>query len=252
MNGLDFIENRIKSLIQKSSVFFPWADKNIEIMSRLVDRIQNHLLNSERQNKDIPYVYTVKMNTNNAAVWQKNQSWHTDLAAAYTAILNEYGIKQDFPPTFNLVIKNSLEDNEFLIEEDPAINQKDQTSSITSWKKKVDQQVTHSPILLFGENKEIKISSTVITLGRRNTNDIVIDDMRISRLHAQIRHVSDGYIIFDAGSTGGTYVNNTRISQQKLQTGDVISLGGYKFIFLSENINGSTTPLQQNSLAEDN
>jgi ABC transport system ATP-binding/permease protein len=85
----------------------------------------------------------------------------------------------------------------------------------------------------------------VISIGRRNTNDIVIDDMRISRLHAQIRLVPDGYMIFDTGSTGGTFVNSARISQQLLKTGDVISLGGYRFIFLQENLKDSTKPYQR-------
>jgi len=245
MNRLDLVENRIKSLIQKSTVFFPWADKNVELMSVLIENVQNAILENSTSEENIPRIYTVKMNSNNAKNWQTNQSWAQDLRNAYEAILKEYGIKQDFPPVFNLVVKNSLTDDEVVIEGIPNKPPKDHTSSVRDLRKSESPSGQNFPILLFGDNKEIRISSSVISIGRRNTNDIVIDDMRISRLHAQIRLVPDGYMLFDTGSTGGTYVNSARISKQLLKTGDVISLGGYRFIFLQENVKESTTPQQQ-------
>ena len=103
-----------------------------------------------------------------------------------------------------------------------------------------------SPILLFGEDKEIRLTTAVITIGRRRSNNVVIDDMRISRTHVQIRQVPEGYMVFDAGSSGGTFVNGTRIAQQLLRFGDVISLGGYKFIFLNEG-----SPIDTNTIRDD-
>jgi pSer/pThr/pTyr-binding forkhead associated (FHA) protein len=46
--------------------------------------------------------------------------------------------------------------------------------------------------------------------------------------------VKDDYILFDVGSTGGTYVNSNRIEQHTLRPGDVISLAGYSMVFASE------------------
>jgi pSer/pThr/pTyr-binding forkhead associated (FHA) protein len=56
----------------------------------------------------------------------------------------------------------------------------------------------------------------------------------VSRTHAQIRKTPQGFFVFDAGSAGGTYVNGTRVDKRKLKSGDVISLGGHKFIYLNE------------------
>jgi hypothetical protein len=252
MNKFDLVENRIKSLIQKSTVFFPWADKNVELMSLLIENVQSNVLENSTTGEKFPQTYTVKMNSKNAKIWQAKQSWAQDLRNAYDAILKEYGIKQDYSPVFTLVIKNSLADDEVVIEGNESNSPKDRTSSVRVLKANKDLSQQNYPILLFGDNKEIRISSSVISIGRRNTNDIVIDDMRISRLHAQIRMVPDGYMIFDTGSTGGTFVNSARISQQLLKTGDVISLGGYRFIFLQENLKDPTTPYQRDTNSRGN
>jgi len=249
MNGLDFIESSIKLLIEKSTNYFPWAEKSVEIMSRLIDSIQDILVNHPSSKENPPYRFAVKLNSANAQIWQKNPSWQKDLSNAYIAIIKEYGIRQQFAPTFTLVVKNSLDDKEVVFEEIADSSARDKTSAINSRKKSKIlplPDVESSPILLFGEDKEIKLTTSVITIGRRRSNDVVIDDMRISRTHAQIRHVPEGYMVFDAGSSGGTFINGTRIAQQVLRTGDVISLGGYKFIYLNEG-----NPINTNTVHDD-
>ena len=236
MNGMDIVENRIKSLIQKSAVFFPWTNKNAELMSRLVETIQNVLLDEFNPVNNVPSRFTIKMNANNAEHWFTNPGMKKDLITAYNAILVEYGIKQNYSPDFIVSTQDSLLDDEIFFDVSEINVSKDKTSSIENSPKIVESSSSLDafPVLLFGEDKEIKLSSSVITIGRRDCNDIVIDDIRISRLHAQIRKVPEGYIIFDTGSTGGTFINNSRISQKLLFSGDVISLGGYKFIFLDD------------------
>jgi hypothetical protein len=78
------------------------------------------------------------------------------------------------------------------------------------------------------------IRQPIVNIGRRIDNDLVIDDPRISRLHAQLRVVHGQFIIFDLGSTGGAWVNGQRIRQKTLQPGDVISLSGVPLVFGQE------------------
>ena len=72
---------------------------------------------------------------------------------------------------------------------------------------------------------------SVLNIGRRSDNHLVIDDARVSRLHAQLRFVKGRYVIFDLDSRGGTWVNGVRIRQQALYPGDVISLSGVPLVF---------------------
>jgi len=66
-------------------------------------------------------------------------------------------------------------------------------------------------------------------------NQLVIDDPRVSRNHAQLRAINGRFVLFDLNSTGGTFVNGQRASQTVLYAGDVISLAGVALIFGQDN-----------------
>jgi hypothetical protein len=70
---------------------------------------------------------------------------------------------------------------------------------------------------------------SLTTLGRDETADIVIDDPGVSRRHSEIRVTTDGphlvTSIRDLNSTNGTFVNGERVSSQRLQDGDRLTIG---------------------------
>ena len=76
---------------------------------------------------------------------------------------------------------------------------------------------------------------TVINIGRRLENDLVIDDPRVSRNHAQLRAVEGNYVLFDLNSSGGTFVNGSRIHETIIYPSDTISLGGIKLTYYQDN-----------------
>ena len=75
----------------------------------------------------------------------------------------------------------------------------------------------------------------VINIGRRLENDLVIDDPRVSRNHAQLRAIEGNYVLFDLSSTGGTFVNGSPVNETILYPNDTISLGGVKLTFQQDN-----------------
>jgi pSer/pThr/pTyr-binding forkhead associated (FHA) protein len=89
---------------------------------------------------------------------------------------------------------------------------------------------SHAYLILAGKNI-YSLSQPVINIGRRTDNHIVIEDRRVSRLHAQLRVVQGFYVIFDLDSAGGTYVNGMRLQQCALFPGDVLSLAGVELIY---------------------
>ena len=70
-----------------------------------------------------------------------------------------------------------------------------------------------------------------INMGRRLENNIVIDDPRVSRYHAQLKAVDGNYELTDLNSSGGTFVNGMRITKSILYSGDEISLAGFAIIY---------------------
>jgi pSer/pThr/pTyr-binding forkhead associated (FHA) protein len=70
------------------------------------------------------------------------------------------------------------------------------------------------------------------TAGRHPDSDIFLDDITVSRRHAEISRDGDTYRVSDAGSLNGTYVNRERIEEAQLNHGDVLQVGKYKLHFL--------------------
>lgn len=77
----------------------------------------------------------------------------------------------------------------------------------------------------------IPLESTLLTIGRGLNNDIILEDTRVSRHHAQLRYRARRFWIADLGSTNGTFVNDQQVADQALRDGDVISLGGLELTF---------------------
>ena len=72
------------------------------------------------------------------------------------------------------------------------------------------------------------------TAGRHPDSDIFLDDVTVSRKHARLRRTeSDGYVVRDAGSLNGTYVNRERIDEAALHTGDEVQIGKFRLVYYS-------------------
>lgn len=78
------------------------------------------------------------------------------------------------------------------------------------------------------------VSKPVITLGRHPESDVFLDDVTVSRRHAEV-HRSDSEVrILDTGSLNGTYLNRERIESTILRSGDEVQIGKFKLVFLAE------------------
>jgi hypothetical protein len=71
------------------------------------------------------------------------------------------------------------------------------------------------------------------TVGRHQESDIFLDDITVSRSHAEIRREGDGFTLLDVGSLNGTYVNRERVEKADLRAGDEVQIGKFKLVFLT-------------------
>ncbi len=78
-----------------------------------------------------------------------------------------------------------------------------------------------------------RIEKPIINIGRQLSNDIIVEDKKVSRYHAQIKYQPDGqFAIFDLGSTNGITINGTPgMRQHTLRNGDRFTIGSYDFYF---------------------
>lgn len=77
------------------------------------------------------------------------------------------------------------------------------------------------------------LEKVVTRAGRATDADIFLDDVTVSRRHADIHRDGDVFVIRDAGSLNGTYVNGERVDEAKLHSGDELQVGKFHLVFLS-------------------
>ncbi|MDR3661425.1 MAG: FHA domain-containing protein [Mycobacterium sp.] len=82
-----------------------------------------------------------------------------------------------------------------------------------------------------GTTAQFLLADAVIAAGRHPDSAVVLDDITVSRHHAEIRWLDGEYWIVDAGSLNGTYVNGTQIQSLPLTSGDEIEIGKFRLTF---------------------
>jgi hypothetical protein len=77
------------------------------------------------------------------------------------------------------------------------------------------------------------LDTDVTTAGRAPDSDIFLDDVTVSRRHAEFGRALQGHLVRDVGSLNGTYVNRERIEEVLLADGDEVQIGKYRLVFLT-------------------
>ena len=77
------------------------------------------------------------------------------------------------------------------------------------------------------------LDTDVTRAGRHPESDIFLDDITVSRRHAEFIRQSSGYSVRDVGSLNGTYVNRERIEESMLSSGDEVQIGKFKLVYLA-------------------
>jgi pSer/pThr/pTyr-binding forkhead associated (FHA) protein len=70
-----------------------------------------------------------------------------------------------------------------------------------------------------------------VTAGRHPTSDIFLDDVTVSRKHAEFLRRDGGFVLHDVGGLNGTYVGRDRIDEAVLHNGDEVRIGKFRMVF---------------------
>lgn len=97
----------------------------------------------------------------------------------------------------------------------------------------VGRHMPHQPRLIdLTTNRSFPLTKDRILLGRALSSDIAIEDLNVSRTHAEVRQeAANAWSIADLGSTNGTLVNGRHIASVMLQEGDRVTVGTTTFLF---------------------
>lgn len=84
-----------------------------------------------------------------------------------------------------------------------------------------------------GSGARFLLDKDVVQAGRNPDSDIFLDDVTVSRQHAEFHRSGDSFTVTDSGSLNGTYVNRDRIDTVHLTDGDEVQVGKYRLVFFA-------------------
>ncbi len=77
------------------------------------------------------------------------------------------------------------------------------------------------------------LDQAVTTIGRHPQADLLLDDVTVSRHHAEVRRQGGSMLLVDMGSLNGTYVGSHRVEEHQLAMGDHVQIGRFKLIYVA-------------------
>lgn len=118
-----------------------------------------------------------------------------------------------------------------------SVDSEDALEQLTEAERQLITQLNPESAMLIihrGPNRgeRFLINSPETAIGRSGDNDVVLDDVTVSRKHANIRRAGERFELIDLGSLNGTYVNNNSIARATLNSGDEIQFGKFHMLFV--------------------
>ena len=89
-----------------------------------------------------------------------------------------------------------------------------------------------------GAGSRFLLDTDDVEAGRHPDSDIFLDDVTVSRRHAEFERSGEGFSVADVGSLNGTYVNRDRIDKVVLIDGDEVQIGKYRLVYYAGHAEG--------------
>jgi len=236
--NLNDLEARLQNLIEvRLTSVLPGQSVESRVAQKLAAAMQGSLVRQAEGGDLAPNVYTIIVNPEDATRWQDPRLLET-LIEALKSAGHEAGLQFASPPEITISTNPSHPQNDASVLASHRVEPMAETKGTPNENSQAPKEADHIPenaFLIIEGVKVYPLTTSVINIGRRMDNQLVIDDPRISRNHAQLRAINGRFVLFDLNSTGGTFVNGQRTSQSVLYPGDVISLAGVALIFGQDN-----------------
>ncbi|MBX3038092.1 MAG: FHA domain-containing protein [Anaerolineales bacterium] len=238
MMNLKELEARLQNLIEVDLLsVLPGRKIEDVIIQKLAAAIQHNTLTTAYAST-APDVFTLIMHPDTAKHWQ-DQKLLAVVLHSVMSVAHEAGLRFTIAPTVTISTDEKIPRNDAEVVASHRVEAMSETnatpSPIESENQEDNERIPENAFLIVEGVKVFPLTVNVINIGRRLDNQLIIDDPRVSRNHAQLRSIKGRFVVFDLNSTGGTFVNGQRTSQSVLYPGDVISLAGVALIFGQDN-----------------
>jgi hypothetical protein len=253
---LIYIEHALERLIEGGALTALGAGSpKKELISQLISTLESQMRTGPDGIITAPNIFTLSVPAEFAADIRSNQALLDRIAHTVTQQALNIGIQFNGSITITIFPDMELTQGQFKVQAIWPGTQLAETGEVKITEKRSLAPRPPKAFLIIAGSEIFTIEQEVINIGRLLENDLVINDPRISRSHAQLLAVKGRHILFDLDSSGGTAVNGERITQISLHPGDVIALAGVPIVYgqdMVENIDETLEykpPKSDNSIA---
>jgi pSer/pThr/pTyr-binding forkhead associated (FHA) protein len=233
--NLEQLESNLQKLVEINLAgVLPGVKLEDRVIQNLAAAIRENIVQQKNDGPLAPNVFTLIVSTETSPMWKEQRTIDT-LKNIITTASREAGLKIVGQPMITITTDDNYSADEVRVvashKLEPVAETQGMQNSTTGGTAEENSSVPENAFLIVEGVKVYPLNESVVNIGRRLENQLVIDDPRVSRNHAQLRAIKGRFVLFDLNSTGGTFVNGQRTSQTVLYPGDVISLAGVALIF---------------------
>jgi hypothetical protein len=235
------IEARLQALIEGSAArLFPLTPQSDNLAALLVQAM-NNAIDTHTPDPLAPNLYTLFAHPNQVESLRENDNLLETLVQVLEESGNEAGLRFLSHPVIRVAADPNLAPGQIRIKARNSWENLPETADLPTQRAAIIENIPSNAFLIVNGTDIFPLTQKVINIGRRDDNQLVVSDARVSRIHSQLRVFKGRYVIFDLDSTGGTFVNGERIHQHILYPGDVISLAGVPLVYGQDSTSLSET-----------
>lgn len=242
---IDQIEAELKKLFEeKLPQLITGRSPGKALIENLVSVMSQNITTNPEGKLLAPDKITINVSTDDLPEWQLHLDFLKQLISTLQHILPQKNVNFNRPPSIIIQSDPIISIAHYSISADfsSQITPLPDTSAMPSEEGGVSEwNFSGEVYLIVNGRTQYDLTKPVVNIGRHSENNLVLTDPHISRHHAQLRAINQKYVLFDVGSTGGTFLNGTKISQATLHSGDVIRLGTTSLIFIQESTSENKT-----------
>ena len=158
----------------------------------------------------------------------------SDAIVIKSKYLDDNGADEDTIDLENEVISNTSVQDTIVDEKEKTLvadKEKFSSSMKTSYSRQNEYEIAMLILDDGNEKAEFILGERQFYIGRKESNDMILNDESVSRIHAYISYERHRHILHDTNSLNGTYINQKLIGQQELKHGDKILIGNILVVY---------------------
>jgi len=244
-NKLDRIESNLRALFEeKLFKMFTGGQQTSDFIRDLVQMLRNKQKEDSDGSVNIPDHIQVHVPETDLEEWLIHQDTLDSIASSIYKSFQHEGFLFRAPLHMSIKASQNIANKQYKItahfSEDQIVLPDTSAIETPQQNGEVDQ-LPKNACFVIGGNQNFVLNKHVMDIGRHSDCDLVLEDLHVSRHHAQLRMINDQFVIFDTGSTAGVFLNEKKVSQASLQSGDVVRIGLVNLIYIQDTTSENPT-----------